>query len=268
MEQTEKDKKFFGFQSEAGALEDFRLREEHPEVFEAMRENKYRASSLPVSRRTLSHWRTLNLLDVYGNNPEQLYISRIVLFWLQIASELRQFGFSLDKIEKVKKQLFKSKEPMIETCFFLASAATKLDLFLLVSPEAEVILGSKNEIDVGEMFGIIEKNYIKINLHILVNRMGGKKVDVIQQPIHSFLSHEEYSVLETIRSGEYKEITLKFKDGVVTKIKKSVLEKENPDVIAELRKIIASNENPFSTITIQKANGKIVSMGEDIMEKT
>lgn len=267
MEKTPEIKKFFGFHSEASMLQDFRLREEHPEIFTSMRENKYRASALPVSRRSLSHWRTLNIFDVYGDNPEQLKISRIVLFWLQIVAELRLFGFSLENIEKVKSQLFADKEePLIETYFFLASSATELDLFLLVSHDAEVILGSKNEIDVGEMLGIIEKNYIKINLHILVNRMGTNKVEVIQQPIHSFLSHDEYSILALIRDGEYKAITLNFDNDKITRITKKSLE-QNPDPIKELKKIIAS-EDDFCTITLQRTNGKFVSMTKDITEKT
>jgi hypothetical protein len=267
MKKPETKSKFIAFHSEALILELDAFKKST--ALKQLRENKYRASDLPVSRRVLSHWRTLGIFDVYGDNPEQINISFIALFWLQIVSELRLFGLSLDKIEKIKHQLFSNKQKLlIELYIYLSWTRKSLDVFMLVSPEGEVIIGSKNEIEVGEAFGLIEKNYIKLNFHTLLNRIIKRKIETIQQPFQSFLSDKESSLLDMIRDGEYKQISLKFNNGSITQITKRALEKQNPDPVVELRKIMASNEDPFCTITLQRANGKIVSMTKDIMEKT
>lgn len=104
MKQSATKNRFVAFHSEALILELDAFKKST--ALKQLRENKYRASDLPVSRRVLSHWRTLGIFDVYGDNPEQINISFIALFWLQIVSELRLFGLSLDKIEKIKHQLF------------------------------------------------------------------------------------------------------------------------------------------------------------------
>lgn len=267
METKQKSKKFYAFHSEALITELEAFRNKHVGILKQMQENKYHASDLPVSRRVLSHWRTLNIFDIYGDNSEQVHINFVALFWLQIVSELRVFGFSLEKIEKVKQQLFSDPEiPITELYIFFASTRKSLDVFMLVSPEGEVIIGSKNEIEVAEAFGLIEKNYIKLNFHILLNRILKRKIDITQQPIQSFLSDKEFSVLELIREGDYKKITLKFTDGTITRISKNDL-KQNPDPIKELKRMVALSEDPFCTITIQRVNGEFVSMEKDIMEK-
>lgn len=139
---------------------------------------------------------------------------------------------------------------------------------MLVSPDGEVITGSKNEIEAGEAFGLIEKNYIKLNFHTLLNRIIKRKIEVVQQPFQSFLSDDESSLLDIIRDGEYKQVTIKFKNGSIEQITKRALDKQNPDPILEIRKIMRSSEDPFCTITLQRSNGKIVSLTKDIMEKT
>lgn len=267
MEEKPTKQKFMIYLSEASELDHISLRKEHKVMLDFMRENKYRASALPVSRRSLSHWRTLNIFDVFGNNPEQINISYIVLFWLQIVSELRIFGLSLEKIEKVKETVFSSKKPLIETYMILAIGAKDVDVFMIVSPDADVAIGSKHEIEVSETLGLIEKNYIKINFRILLNRMNKKqKLDIIQQSVFgSFISPEERSILKLIRDGEYKEIKLKFEDGTVTHIEKKVLE-QNPDPIKELKKMIASNDG-FCEMSLKMQNGKFVVMEKIIKEK-
>lgn len=269
MDTAVKSNKFYAFHSEALILELDAFTSKNKSALKQLRENKYRASDLPVSRRVLSHWRTLKVFDVYGDNPEQMQISFVALFWLQVVSELRMFGLSLEKIELIKKQLFsKKKSPIVELYIYFAWNRKSLDVFMLISPEGEVVLGSKNEIEAAEAFGLIEKNYIKLNFHILLNRIVKRKIEIIQQPIQSFLSDEEFSVLEAIRNGEYKQIILKFSNGSITQITKKALEKQNPDPVEEIRKIMASNQDLFCTITLQRTNGKFVSISKDITEKT
>lgn len=268
METTQKSKRFNPFRNNDLLTRELsELKTTHKKVLDLMRENKYRASDLPVSRRVLSHWRTLNLFDVYKNNPEQIQINYVALFWLQVVVELRAFGFSLENIDKVKQQLFSDPEtPITELYIFLASTRKSLDVFILVSPDAEVIVGSKNEIETAEAFGLIEKNYIKLNFHILLNRIIKRKTDIIQQPFQSFLTDKESSILELIRDGEYKEIILNFSDGAVTHITRKTLE-DYPNPMSELRNLISSGKD-FCSVTFKMKNGKVVVMEKSIMEKT
>jgi hypothetical protein len=73
------------------------------------------------------------------------------------------------------------------------------------------------------------------------------------------------SILDLIRDGKYKEITLKFSNGIVTTISKKSLE-TNPNPIKEIVKMMKSNDD-FCQINLIKQNGKIVVMEKNVIDK-
>lgn len=237
--------------------------------FDPLREIKYRASELPVSRRVLSHWRDAGLLDVYGDNPDQIKVSFIGLFWLMVAIELRRFGISIDKISSIKNHFFRDpKFPVLEGCLFSTFANKNIDIFIIVSSDGRADIGTKNEIELAEAFGFIQENYIKLNVRMLKNRIMSKKDEKIVSEDYTkgLLTDDEKTILDLIRDGDYKEVILKFEDGTVSRIaKKTLISNSNP--IQELKKIISSADG-FCDISIKKVNGKIVLFENTTMLKT
>ena len=267
MNDTSKTTKFLAFQCEDTVFAIHRLNKENKAYLEQIMEKKYRASEVGLNRRVLSHWRATGLTDIYGDNPEQTHLSLIGIFWLLVIDELRSFGMSLEKIGAVKDYFFSDPSfPLLESYVIFSFTKKEIDIFLLVSPNGRPVVGTRKEIEIAESLGLLQENYIKINFSILKNRFLVKKDVVVRQKFfNSFLTDTESTILEIIQSGEYKEVVLKFGDGVVTYISKKTLE-ENPDPIKELKKMIASADG-FSEISIKKANGRIVSMEKIIMQK-
>lgn len=242
------------------------LNTKYKKYWAMLREKRYKASELGINRRVLSHWRTTGIMDVYDDNPEQTKLSFSGLFWLQITNELRSFGVSLEKISNIKKQMFDDDTSFFEVYMFITLTREEVDVFMLVSPDGRAIVATKNELEISESFGLIEENYIKINFNIVRNKILKRKIDIIQQPfLKGYLSDSEMSILDLIRDGEYKEITLKFSNGIVTTISKKSLE-INPDPIKEIVKMMKSNDD-FCQINLVKQNGKIVVMEKNVMDK-
>jgi hypothetical protein len=234
-----------------------------------MKELRYRASVLPVSRRVLSHWRDSNLLDPYGDNSDQINISFVSLFWLLIAIELRTFGLSLEKINGIKESFFaNSKLPLFETYLFLSHIDRSTDFFLIVSAKGQADVGVRSEIEISESLGLIEENYIRINFATIRNRIfHNKKEEIFKQKFENiYLTKGEKTVFELIRSGDYKEIALKFSDGNIIRIEsKKYIESPNP--FQEIKQIINSNVG-FCEINLKMVNGTFVAMENVIMKKT
>lgn len=240
---------------------------EAKKAFEPWREIKYRASDLPVSSRILSHWRDAGLMDVYDDNPDQLKISFIALFWLIVAIELRRFGLSLDTINSIKNRLFETRY-FFEGYLVSALMNKDDDVFLIVSVDGRVEIGTRREIDASEALGLLEENYIKLNFKILRNRIFTKNKIELANPLFAkdLTTDTERTVLDFIRDGDYQEVILKFQDGSVSHVTKKALIK-NPDPVQGLKEIINSSDG-FCDISIKKFKGKIVHFETATMLKT
>jgi hypothetical protein len=220
-----------------------------------------------MSRRVYSHWKGLGLLDC-RDGSDSPKISFLELFWSQIVIELRQFGVSLENIKVVKDRFFSNQKSVLLEGYLLRSFMQKdKDFFLLVSTDGRAEVGTRDEVDISEMLGFLELNYIKINFNVVKNRFLKQKTSLATQSnYNSFLNEKETSLLAVIREGDYKEILLNFNSGVVSKIaKKKII--ENPDPIKAIRDLIHSSDD-FCNLEIKKANGKVVYMEIEVMEKT
>jgi hypothetical protein len=237
------------------------------ELLDGVKNKRYKGSELNVSRRVLSHWRTLGLIDLYGDDKHPTRLSFLELFWLQSAIELRTFGMSLEKIYLIKAYFFDYlKTPLLETYLLRSIYEEDKDFFLVVSSDGRADVGTSYEIDVSEALGFLEDNYIKLNFNIIKNKFVTFKLDTINQKKTKLsVTDKEISILELIREGQYKEITLKFNNGIVSHILKKTFE-NNPDPIKEIKKLFGSNDG-FCNISIHMANGKFVHMEKEIMKK-
>ncbi|MCF7834065.1 MAG: hypothetical protein K9L98_01075 [Candidatus Pacebacteria bacterium] len=235
-------------------------------VLNKVREKKFKPSELKINRRVLSHWKQAGLLDTREKNATTM-LSFLELFWLQIAMELRRFGVPLENIKTTKESFFKNSNAVILETYLLRSFIQKdKDFFMIVAPDGRADVGTRDEIDFSELVGYIDSNYIKINFNIIKNRFLKDKADLIsKENIPSYLEDKELSVLDIIRSGEYKAVTIKFKNGIVSHISKKDIE-NNPNPYKVLGEIV-KNGGEFGSITFQIKDGKFVSVETDVMEK-
>jgi hypothetical protein len=124
-----------------------------------LRTPKYSSSTLNISRRTLSHWRKVGLLD----ESETTKLSYIECFWVTIVNELRQFGMSLEKVKRVKECIFNlDRAPVLLFylfCFFRKDIDE--DYFLIVNSEGDADIGSTDDIEVMETLNLLSQKLHK-----------------------------------------------------------------------------------------------------------
>ncbi len=267
MEATNKTPKFQILRSSYSSVFLELLEGKQKTALEQIREKRYKPSELKMSRRVYSHWKGLGLLDCrdVGDSSK---ISFLELFWSQIVIELRQFGVSLDNIKVVKDRFFSDSKSVLLEGYLLRSFMQKdKDFFLLVSTDGRAEVGTRDEVDISEMLGFLELNYIKINFNVVKNRFLKQKAPLTTQAnYNSFLNDKEVSLLNIIREGDYKEIVLNFKSGVVSKINKKKIV-GNLDPLKAVRDLMHSSDD-FCNLVIKKVNGEVVVVETEIMEKT
>ena len=229
---------------------------------DVLRTPKYSSSDLKISRRVLSHWRKLGLLD----ESDTTKLSLVECFWIAIVDELRSFGYPLDKIKKVKDEIFNPKKIQL-LVFFVYQVFKKdnqTDYFLIVNSKGESDIGSINQIMLMEDFGLIKDNYIKINFNLVRNKLTKTKLPTLKEDFkYKLMSDEEKKIIDAVRSGKYKKIAIRFKDGTVTHLEKESVVKV--DVMAALTKAVS--EQSFGNITLTQKDGKIIHMQNIATEK-
>lgn len=267
MEATNKNPNFQILRSSYSSVFLELLADKQKTVLEQIREKRYKPSELKMSRRVYSHWKQQGLLDC-RDGSDSPKISFLELFWSQIVIELRQFGVSLENIKVVKDRLFgNSKSVLLEGYLVRSFMQKDKDFFLLVATDGRAEVGTRDEVDISEMLGFLELNYIKINFNVIKNRFLKQKASLATQAdYNSFLNEKEISLLSVIREGDYNEIVLNFNSGVVSRITKKKIE-ENPDPIKAIRDLMHSSDD-FCNLQIKKAHGKVVVMETEVMEKT
>lgn len=267
MEATNKTPKFQVLRSSYSSVFLELLAGKQKTALEQIREKRYKPSELKMSRRVYSHWKGLGLLDC-RDGGDSSKISFLELFWSQIVIELRQFGVSLDNIKVVKDRFFTNPKSVLLEGYLLRSFMQKdKDFFLLVATDGRAEVGTRDEVDISEMLGFLELNYIKINFNVIKNRFLKQKAPLTAQANYNFfLNDKETSLLSVIREGDYNEIVLNFNSGVVSRITKKKIE-ENPDPIKAIRDLMHSSDD-FCNLQIKKAQGKVVMMEIEVVEKT
>jgi DNA-binding transcriptional MerR regulator len=218
------------------------------------------------SYRIINHWEENGLLDAdRGDGQGWRKFSLIDIVWLNIIVELRKFGVSIENIHKVKQRLnFLYKEGDISSFHYLEFYTaqyllTKQPTFLLVFNNFEVEIAVDSEIRISDELNTLD-NFIRVNLHTIIQGILPSK-DLT--PIYNDkigLNDDELSLMLAIRTGAYKELVIKMKNGKINRIDKKV---ENPEKkIHQLLK-----QKTYDTITIIRENGKIIDVQQTVKEK-
>lgn len=213
--------------------------------------------------RTINHWDSAGLLSLgRGEGQGWRKFSILDIIWVYILGDLRGFGFSLEKLQSVKKSLFRQLDESVNLLeFYVATAkATKKDndCFIIVTKEGEADIGTRSEIEATEMIGGLPDSHIKLKLNSYVDRVSKKQGIVTVNDPSLVVSEKERDLLLAIRRGSYQTITIKLDNGDIKRINGTEnIEKVDQKKIWETIKEIL-NEGEFQDITLKQQDGSVV----------
>ena len=283
-----------------------------PENFFALYGDRFKLSDLSVSARVLKHWKEKGLIPIKLDNEGTEYgkgqkgrlnkFNFFELIYLYIIQDLREIGYSIKKLIKVKETLFshhdfiksindiKEEHPammqkeglnpeMLEkllehkqeiidnsdiipskfrfappiSYIILAVLHQKIDLRLIVSVNGDISFEMANTV------GQVERNMSNIQPHVVLP---------LYNYLYRFLSVEKYRefyvsyrlldqqemlILDHVRSGQYKEIKIRFnkKDTVTFEL----VEEFKADHAARLQEIFL--KGGYQELQMKTQNGVI-----------
>lgn len=139
-------------------------------------------SKVGVTARVVSHWVEKGIVD--DNRTDKTgwrKFSPSELVWLKIVVKLRDFGLDINKILKAKSRLELdnkrdqySKFPILD--FYIGMAiAFDMPIKMMVFHDGHALIGRQIDVDLSKQSGILEEDYISIDLSRIVKPMFGDK---------------------------------------------------------------------------------------------
>lgn len=232
-------------------------------------EKRFPIKETDNSYRIINHWCEKNLLeDIRENGSSQwrkFSLSDIV--WVNIITELRQFGLSLDKMQKVKEELEiypkKFKISYFHVHIIQAISGALSEVVVYTDGSAGICRDS------GINLAIQHDKYpshIIINLNKIIDRLLNRKTLKNSKPLVTFTTKEEQKIINKLRlasdvTSGTKKVSIKYKNNKISRIE------SEKDIDIEKRLIEILRENNYQTITIQQEGGKIVKIDQTVKEK-
>ena len=217
--------------------------------------------------RILNHWEKEGLLigerGLDGKGWRRFsFIDRI---WMEIILSLRKIGVSLENIRKVRTALtydfLKGSEfPYLEyNCarFLREQSPT----YLLVFSDFHAEVARQMVIEKAHLFGALTEDHIRINLGEMISRIYTSKELKSKYTVNPKLNVNEFGLLNDIRSGNFKGISVELREGEITRLKKEVLD---PDI--EFHQAVKGLN--YGEVTVMVEKGRIVGIRKTIKEKT
>ena len=217
-------------------------------IFRKMNEKRARLDNKQISYRTINHWEKSGLIsNTRPSGKGWRKYSIIDLVWIQVIVELRDFGFPINKIMKVKENLDHN-----DFVFYTVIASVfRMPVFLLVFHNCDI------EPAVGAEYKLTQE-YFKLSTHIIINLN-----DILQRIFpHKDMSPkfektlevspEELDLLFMIRMENYESITIKTTAGKIEQLEASKSEKTDSRVVD----LIQSGD--YQDIEIKQRDQKIV----------
>jgi len=231
-----------------------------------LNEKRYSASK-HANSRLLNHWeKELLLDDNRENNKGWRVYSAIEVIWINIIIEIRKFNFSLDKIVALKKSLELhsdeikiSKMPLLEMYVRYVLSNVK-PFYLIVREGGQGSVGFRNEVELHKELGFVG-NHICINLNDIMKRVFPNANLELEFKVDWKLNEAEEDLIRLIRSGEFKEIEIKTREGNINTIDALELIKEQ----SRFREI--ANNYDFQDITSKYREGRLVAIERKVKKK-
>lgn len=206
---------FRGVDYELG-YNDFQLSEKTLGISGKINETNKKISNKDFSYRIINHWEANGLIiNNRKENKGWRRYSLVDVVWLHIIKELRAFGFSLDQILKIRKNLAvsnsnsKSAFPLLE--YYIALALVNEPVYLLVFSNGSAHPLTENEYQMNREFNT-STSHIQIQLNPIVQKMfPGKYMKPEFKESHKITIDERKGVL-MLRLGCFEEVKIANED--------------------------------------------------------
>ena len=205
------------------------------------------------SPRVLNNWEKEGLVDSIDTNEGKFRtFNKFQAIWIEIVSELRKFGYGLEKIKLIRETLFEVGKMKF----------SKFEFGLIQSILGEpmlLIIDSNGKLD------LFSLDYYKDVLHTLSPHLTFNLLKLAQSefPNNKFdslqnlnnlqnITENEMKLLYMIRTGEYESIKIRMSEGEVLLLEAT----EKVPIGEKISKII--NQSKYQDIEIKMQNGEIV----------
>lgn len=217
------------------------------------------------SPRVLNNWAQLGLIN-YPEDGKKRTFNKLEGIWIDLVTELREFGFSLDKIKSVRKFLFENNFNGTEFSplkYAMMYSLLVEPYILLVYANGEINLMSKSK-----YVSYLSDEFI-LPMHISINLLNTSKSEFPKNNFTTFtnssditkLSSKELELLYYLRTGDYDEIKVKMNDGEVYLIESSKSLNVNTKVVDII------NKSSYQDIEIKVRDGKTVLIKTTELQK-
>lgn len=230
--------------------------EKFKETREALNKRRYTVGGTNVSYRVINHWHNIGILPegVKDDGAGWRKFTFIELIWIRAVNRLREFGFSLEKISKIRDQIMQwelvtENYPLFE--FYIAEAwTTKLDPYIVCLSDGIADLLTSAEIERAKII-IKSKDMLLISLKSLLKE---QNLTVIGPTTLFDLSPEEFEMLQAIRLDENKEVKAKIKKGNVSELEVIKMYPEAPP-LEDINKVL-KQDGSYAEVVTKYENGK------------
>jgi len=226
------------------------------ETREALNQRRFTVGGTDISYRVINHWHATGILPkgVSDDGVGWRKFTFIELVWLKAVSKFREFGFSLEKIAKVRDQIMQWENetenyPLFE--FYIAEAwTTKLDPYIVCFPDGNAELLTSAEIERAKII-IGSKDMLLVSLKSLLKE---QKMTVVPATILFNISPEELELLQAVRFNENKEVKAKIKNGNVNELEITKMYPEAPP-LEDINRVL-KQEGTFAEVVTKYEGGK------------
>lgn len=209
------------------------------------------------SKRVISYWVKKGVIKADQNTEGGwFYFDRIESIWIDIVSELRDFGLDLDKIVKVREELFlESVENFKLIEFALIHSILKEPYLMIIYKDGTTSVTTSSVYSEKIKSNNLPPHMV-FNFFYLANQIfPNNNFELIGNlELDSELKVSEMKVLYFIRTGDFQEIKIRMKDGDIYLL-------EGNRQLGNKKKIIdIINNASYQNIEIKTEKGKIVSI--------
>ncbi|HEY9084069.1 MAG TPA: hypothetical protein VIN73_12095 [Vicingaceae bacterium] len=217
--------------------------------------------------RIINLWIKDELLDDDRDETQRWHkFSLIEVIWINLVEELRDTGYSKEKIKKVKDQLLlsiegiSSKYPYLEF-HLIASILYGSPFFILIDKE-----GNANIVGRDNYVAILNSEHVTCHTVVNLDGLFKRLMDKIDRSKWTFaelfkLSKEELELLTFIKMGDFQTIKIVKRNGEIDRM-------EGTERIAPGKRMIdILNQGDYQNIEVKQENGKVVCIHRTVKRK-
>lgn len=207
------------------------------------------------SSRVLNNWQKEGIINFSPQDEGKWRkFNKVETIWLDIVSQLRDFGLPLSTIKLVKNQLFESSIKQFSPFeYSIIHCILKEPIILLIYSDGKINLMPLSQYN--KQINIVHRAHLYINLfQLIVNVFPNNKFDAISPTDGLKLSNKELKLLYYLRTGNYDWIKVNMRGGDIYLIE------ANRSIDPESKVADIIRNHSYQSIEIKTENYNKVSM--------